>query len=129
MPNTELTKQERRATDPNYINDNKYQRSEKIKYLKTSIKIVQLEIQELIASLDPQAEAVLPEEEQKKKKEEFRDKLQIKQATIKGFREELELLKKNKFMSSGFEIIESHKGMNRQSARNFRRQRRYARNK
>lgn len=118
-----------RKTNPHYMNDPKFQRTLKITELKTLIKNVQLEMQDIIANLNPEEEAKLPEEEQKKRKEEFRDNIQLKRATIQGFRDELKKVVDNKKNSSGFEVIEKHTGMNRQQARNFRRQRRYNRSK
>lgn len=118
----DLKKQERRSKDPHYINDNKYQRSEKIKFLKLEILRVNKDIHKLIEDINPEEEAKLSEEERQKRKLEFRDNLQLKRAEIKGFQEELKTLRGNRLMSSAYEVIESHKGFNRRQAKAFRKQ-------
>lgn len=91
----------------------------KIREWKEKIKSEEELMTDLITNLDVKKEAELPEEEQAANKQKFKDTLAIHRATIKGFKEELRLIRLNKTGSTFFEW-HPHKGMNRQQARRFR---------
>jgi hypothetical protein len=95
-------------------------RKQKIKDLKNQIKLEESAITELLGSLDVKAESELPEEEQKKRKEEFGADFTKRKALISSLREELKQTRLNKYSSSFFSFV-PHVGMNRRTARNFRR--------
>lgn len=88
--------------------------------LKGLIKEEEDKMTDLITTLDVKAESELPQEEQDKNKQEFKDKLAVHKANIKALKDTLKEHRMNKNMSQFFEW-HPHKGMNRQMARRFRR--------
>lgn len=95
----------------------------KIRELKQRIKAVEEKMDNMIINLDPKKEAELPEEEQKKNKETFRDTLAIHRADKKALIEELKITRMNKTGSAHFEWI-PHVGLSRGTARRFAKLRR-----
>lgn len=95
-------------------------RKQKIRDLKNQIKLEESAITELLGSLNVEEEAKLSEEEQKKRKEEFGANFAKRKALISSLREELKQTRLNKYSSSFFSFT-PHVGMNRRTARNFRR--------
>lgn len=95
----------------------------KIRELKQKLKDNQSKMEEHINNLDVKREAELPEEEQQKNKEAFRDGLAILRADQKALKEELKITRMNKTGSEYFEWI-PHVGLNRRQARNFAKLRR-----
>ncbi len=91
----------------------------KIQNYKKQIKQEQLDIQDLISNLDIKKEYELPEEEQNKSGESFKNKLAIKKANVTALKSQLNDARLNKLGSSFFEYT-PHTGMNRQQARKFR---------
>lgn len=95
-------------------------RKQKIRDLKQVVKTEQDLVTELLGSLDVKKESELTSEEQEKNKETFKDTLSKHRLNIKTAQEDLKAVRENKTGSSFFEVT-PHKGMNRRTARTFRR--------
>lgn len=100
------------------------ERRQKIDDLKRIIKTTQKEITESIKArveeMKKDTEEGLSTEELKKKSEEGQKSLAIRNATLRSATEELKVVRMNR-NSSSFFSWEPHRGMNRRSARLFRR--------
>lgn len=94
----------------------------KINDLKARLKEEQTKMEDLITNLDPKKEAELPQEEQDKNKQTFKDTLAVHRANIKALTEQLKLDRMNKRCSNFFQFI-PNTHMNRTQARRFRRTR------
>lgn len=96
------------------------------KKLRELMDLVQVEVDartKLIEDLKPGEEAKLPEEEQKKRKEEFRKEMSKRNSNIKTLGKEIQEHRMNKTMSKFFQWLPNPNGMNRQQARKLRRSR------
>lgn len=91
----------------------------KLNDLKSKLKEEDNKRLDLVSNLDVKAEAELPEEEQKERKQKFKDDLAKLNANIKTLKELTTEHRLNRNMSSFFEWF-PHKGMNRRQARQFR---------
>ncbi len=97
-------------------------RKQKIRELKSEIKGEYDKLNEMLAELDVKKESKLPEEEQKKNKEEWRTKTEVKRVEIANLKESVKKLRMNKTGSSFFEFIQTM--LNRSQRRQYRKMKR-----
>jgi predicted Holliday junction resolvase-like endonuclease len=97
-------------------------RKQKIRELKGQIKVENDKLAEIIGELDVKKELELSEEEQKKHKEEWKTKTEVKRVEISNLREALKQTRMNKTGSPHFEFIPTM--LNRQQRRLYRKMKR-----
>lgn len=93
-------------------------RKQKLRELKTEIKKEQEKLAEILGELDVKKELELTEEEQKKNKQDWKTKTEVKRTEISNLNQALKQVRMNKTSSTFLEFIPTM--LNRQQRRVYR---------